>query len=174
MKERWNTARQEQSFYETYTGEKKSSREFFANVNPFTEKIVTYEVSYQLNYSSQRDAMKITNANTFYVYAFEPTPQSGETIIQNTKDAVINASSSQGNGFQLGTQAMIEKNMQVKLDKPRGLEISNKPPTKEVIESVTKGKGFYVEQRDTEFEVSNKKGSKFKMKGNLGDYFSAT
>lgn len=178
MKAYHQRAKKQQSYYEQLTGERSKYSEFLKTETPLNRKVVVYDVSYQLNYASNKSSLFINSPETYRVYAIE-NENTSDIIYQNTKDAVINMKSINGNGFQLETQKMINDKIKIDISKrsPRGLErTDNYKLNEDIIKKIkSSNNGLYVETVDSLVKVKGGKKDKVtrqtEMKTDMTLYF---
>lgn len=152
MKERHLFAKKQQGLYENKFGEKKDYSSFLRNESPLTRKIVTYEVSYQLNYRGETDSF-IINPRTLKIIGYQGDEQAIKGRVMNTiKDSKGDNS---GDHLQPGTIDMIDKNLSV--DEPRGMEKKEYTPTRQEINDVI-SHGVHIKDIDKTITFKNKKG----------------
>lgn len=159
MKTRHLEAKRQKEYFEKTFGEdtKTSYSDFMKKETPITRNIVTYEVSYQLNYRGEGDSMIIA-PKTFKVVAFEGQEHD---IYSKTMNMVTDSKGAMtGDNFQSGTIGMIEDNLKVDVKRvqyPRGMERSQKKPTREEVNNLL-STGFSVSAIDKDIKFKNKKG----------------
>jgi len=161
MKQRHEQAKSQRNlFKETYPEEKTPKYfEFLKNDSPLSSRIISYEVSYQLSYRGQQDAILIT-PKTFTVYGLAGQ----EHMIQNNTMNMVLDSKGQMTHSHMnnGMLGAIEDNMEIKVT-PRGMEESQKRPSKEAIKKVSEN-GMYAERLDESIKFTNKKGREGNLK----------
>ena len=170
--ERHQSARIQRKLYQDITGKDRPHTDFLRNDSPLKDLIVAYDVSYQMDYSSPSQAMRLNN-QTFRVYAIRTNNKDFEQeVLDNTIAAVQNMKASSGNGFQTGTQMMIEKNLKVDVRaEPRGLErVNDVKLTSEIVDGVARDR-FYINEGKQKVKVTNKKGSTAEMSPDLIRFF---
>lgn len=163
MKERHARARKQRDLFNELTGTQNNNySDFLGNETPLDKKVVAYDVSYQVSYSSNSNRIDIKSPETFRVYALQ-SAQTEDKITQNVTFAIQNVRGTQTNKqFNSSAQRVIGDNTKVNLervDMPRGFEKSQKLTySAEIIDSL-KGGRMFVEGRDQKVNVQNKKSS---------------
>ena len=70
-KKRWRIAREQKKVYREKFGEDLSTREFYKNENPITQKIVKYKLTYHLNYTNDENKYNFTiPQQTLEIYTY--------------------------------------------------------------------------------------------------------
>lgn len=157
MKERHEFTRQQRARFSKDYGEELPYNEFMKNETPLSDKIIVYDVSYQLNYTGEVDSM-IINKQTLKVVAFEGQE---EVITNKVMESLTTAKGSNTkHHLSTGTTQMIEDNATIiakPKSYPRGMERSQRKPTKQEIDEVIKY-GLSVSNIEDKVKFTNKKG----------------
>jgi len=168
MKNLHAEAKQQRSYFINNFGETKtpSYSQFLKGETPLNTNIVTYEVSYQLNYTSEFNAL-IIKPQTFKVVAFEGQE---DEIMNKTIEMVKDSKGKNSKAhFNDGALGVINDGLDVKVKRisyPRGMEKSQKKPTREEIQNLIRS-GSSISQIDGTVSFTNKKGRSGKMEMDL-------
>jgi hypothetical protein len=165
MQERHNQAKAQRQFFKENFKDQPLPKysDFLKNETPLEQKIVSYDVSFQVSYRGTSDAFEST-PKTFKVFGF--VGQEAE-IEKRTMNMVLDSKGQMTKAnFPSSTLEMIEKNTDVKVSqgiKPRGMEKSYDRVSRKQASEVM-SKGFYVESLDDSFKFKNKKDREGLMK----------
>ena len=156
MRSRHALAREQRDFYFDKFGESREYSDFLGRETPLTNKIVTYEVSYQLTYRGEFDDLILT-PQTFKVIALEG---SDADIYNKSMNMFLDSKGETSkNHFASGTLNMIKKNIDIQTKiLPRGVEESQRRPDSNELRQFI-NKGFVVSGID-KIKYTNSKGSK--------------
>ena len=177
LKQRHSEARKQRALYEGLTGESAPYSSFFRNYTLLEENIVVYDVSMQVSYTSQKNALAMISAETFKVVALR-SRISDDQVYAETTNALVNAvSKDTGGKINPKTASMILENPiynNINLKPIRGIEEDyGTKITPEMIERLKDSpSGMYVDKNDVSFTYKNKRGNTSKMNMNLGQYFN--
>lgn len=86
VRDRWNKAKQKQSFYNENFQDKKSVKEFYKNANPLKDKIHKFVITFELKYYGQGYEFFIPQ-ESFIVYSLNPI-ETENYFKENTKQAI--------------------------------------------------------------------------------------
>lgn len=140
--------------------------EFLKNENPVDNRIMAYEVSYQLSYESQKEGLKMKQPRTFTIYALQGL-QSADEIYERTKTMVLDMKAKgTTNTLPIGTRGYFDDNdkyLNIEVN-PRGMEaVENKKVLAKHYEKILNN-DFAVDSLDEEVKIENKKGYESTMK----------
>ena len=160
MRQRHALARQQRQQFKSTFGEEStpSYKEFFQNETPYTEKLVKYEVSYQISYRGNTQALE-TTSKTFTVVGLQ-----GQTseLQERTMNMILDSKGQKTqSNFAVNTLRAVKNSTDITI-RPRGLEPSQKDITKDEIAKVSET-GFLLENLDDVLEFKNKQGRKGRM-----------
>jgi len=166
MKDRWAESRLFHQYYKSKNPSSKTGvKEFFRNENPLTERLTTYEVSYQLSYrDSSGNGIQIS-PETFKVYVLAVNPETKTSIVNNTINAITEMRGKiTGDSWSRNAKEnLIKPNLRVDVDRlnePRGMEERKEKVSRETINRVIAQSGYYAEGLDSNVKVKKMKGGK--------------
>lgn len=164
-------AKARKEVYSKYFGEEEKPKynEFLKNENPVDKHIEVYDVSYQVSYKSDENALIMETKQTFRVYAIKEF-ETESNVYQRTKDMILDMKGQEtGQPMNLASRDYFNDNdsyLNIKVE-PRGLEKQDKRVLNNNNYNQLLQNNYVVDEMDTSFDVKNKKGTRFKQKVNL-------
>lgn len=152
--------KQKELFSNKFKDEKQPNYfNFLKGETPLENRIIAYEVSYQVSYRGAVDSINVPSS-TFTIYGFKG--QENE-IEKRTMNMILDSKGKMtGANFAGGTINAIENSTEIRV-LPRGMEQSSKKVSRKDLENVVES-GFVVKNLDSDLKFTNKKGREGRMK----------
>lgn len=168
FKERHARAKEQFDLFKArYPNEDTKYSNFLRINTPLEEKIVTFEVSYQVSYRGTQDIMESTT-KTFKVIGF----RGQESEIQSRTMNMVLDSKGAKTDYHLPVNSLraMAQGFNVHI-LPRGMEESERKANQKEVQEVLE-KGFSVSGLDTSFKFKNKKGRTATMKHDIRHFIN--
>lgn len=168
MKERHENAKFQRQVFKDRFGKELDYSEFLkVNDNPFRDKLVTYDVSFQVNYLGKFDDI-FMSSQTFTVTAYK---QSEPEIRSRVMNLVLDSKGKiTERGFTGNQVKAVKDNLSIPIT-PRGAELNEKKLSYEEITRLINN-DFVVRGLDKGIKIKNRRGSTGDMKLDIRHFFN--